>query len=61
MLTIMEAMTGTFYVAVLISRLVALYSRRPLSEPASPGKDLSPPADSDKRPPTATNSTTEEA
>jgi len=29
MLAVMEAMTGTFYVAVLISRLVALYSRNP--------------------------------
>jgi len=32
MLAMMEAMTGTFYVAILISRLVALYSSPPQSE-----------------------------
>ncbi len=38
MLAVLEAMTGTFYVAVLISRLVALYSRNP-----PPGVDSSEP------------------
>ena len=34
MLAVMEAMTGIFYIAVVISRLVALYSSRP--EPSAP-------------------------
>jgi hypothetical protein len=29
MLTLLEAMTAMFYVAILIARLVALYSERP--------------------------------
>ncbi|MEO8350097.1 MAG: potassium channel family protein [Chthoniobacteraceae bacterium] len=32
MLAVMESMTGTLYVAVLIARLVALYSRTPASD-----------------------------
>ena len=38
MLVVMEAMTGTLYVAVLIARLVALYSRQESADsPSSPG------------------------
>jgi hypothetical protein len=40
MLAMMEAMTGTFYVAVLISRLVAVYSsaQPPAEEPRDPSQ-----------------------
>ena len=37
MLAVMEAMTGTFYVAILISRLVAMYSRNPPRNAVPPG------------------------
>ena len=36
MLAVMEAISGLFYVAVLISRLVAIYSS---SQPAAPPED----------------------
>jgi hypothetical protein len=38
MLAVTEAVTGLFYVAVLISRLVALYSTQPA--PEAPKQDL---------------------
>jgi voltage-gated potassium channel Kch len=40
MLAMMEAMTGTFYVALLISRLVAVYSSTPppAEEPRGPSQ-----------------------
>jgi voltage-gated potassium channel len=41
MLAVMEAVTGLFYVAVLISRLVALYSTQP--QPKAPETHDSPP------------------
>ncbi len=52
MLAVMEAMTGTLYVAVLISRLVALYSAphpaRKMTEPADrPGRSPAPTLQSD--------------
>jgi len=37
MLAMMEAMTGTFYVAILISRLVAMYSSSPRPLSSQPG------------------------
>jgi len=39
MLAAMEAMTGTLFVAVLISRLVSLYSQQPPSKPVDPKGD----------------------
>jgi hypothetical protein len=39
MLAVMEAIVGLFYMAVLISRLVAIYSANP------------PPLDTDREPP----------
>ncbi|MEO8429729.1 MAG: potassium channel family protein [Verrucomicrobiota bacterium] len=46
MLAMMEAMAGTFYVAILISRLVAVYSSR------GPSADASEAANSDHSEPT---------
>ena len=40
MLAVLEAMTGIFYIAVVISRLVALYSSRP--EPPAPPERPAP-------------------